>query len=48
MGMVLGYLPVALGGHPYLSLAIAATAIVAVVRLFGRPTNVADVSAETR
>jgi len=42
LSVTLGYLPVALGGHPYASLAIAAVAVAVVVRVFGRPTRVAD------
>jgi Na+/H+ antiporter NhaC len=42
LSVTLGYLPVALGGHPYASLAIGAVAVAVVVRVFGRPTRVAD------
>jgi len=42
LGMILGYLPVALGGHPYFSLAIASVAVVLVVRFVGRPIETAE------
>jgi Na+/H+ antiporter NhaC len=39
LAVTLGYLPVAFGGHPYVSLAVAAVAVVVVVRVFGKPNS---------